>query len=232
MITIGAQGLTHPHPGLSMHCVATRDDWGRVRLLRYANLLEQGDIEANAERSYHDGHDRGSEGATFLLTRDRRPMGTVRASLDSPLRRGTLPSMDAFGREIRATIGLDRTTVEASLFASDPASHLDRRVTLLHLLKAPLLICTLVNADWLVIAVREEEIGFYRRMLNMEILSGAETFWGMAAPRVLMGLQYREHAALVFKRIPLLSVTQAEVREYAASGFVRFAGPAPRQHAA
>jgi len=232
MITIGAHDITHPHPGFSMHCVTTRDDWGRVRLLRYVNLLEQGDIEANPECSYHDGHDRGTEGATFLLTRDRRPMGTVRASLDSPLRCGALPSMDVFEREIRSTIGLDRTTVEASLFANDPASHLDRRVTLLHLLKGPLLICTLVSADWLIITVREEEIGFYRRMLDMEILSGAETLRGIAAPRVLMGLQYREHAAHLFKRIPLMSVTQAEVREYAASGFVRFADPARRQHAA
>jgi len=215
-----------------MHCVATRDDWSRVRSLRYVNLLNQGDILANPERSYQDGHDRRSEGASFLLTRDRRATGTVRATLDSPLRCGVLPSLDAFGREIRSSIGMDRTTVEASLFASDPASNLDRRVTLLHLLKGPLLICTLANADWLIIAVREDEIGFYRRMLNMEILSGAETFWGMAAPRVLMGLQYREHAALLFKRIPLLAVTDADVREYAASGFVRFADPTRRQHAA
>jgi hypothetical protein len=232
MITIGTQGLTHPHPGFAMHCVATREDWSRTRSLRYASLLEQGDIEANAERSYSDGHDREAEGATFLLTRDRRPMGTVRASLDSPLRCGTLPSMDAFEREIRAAIGLDSTTVEASLLANDSTSSLDRRVTLLHLLKGPLLICTLANADWLIIAVREEEIGFYRRMLNMEILSGAETYWGMAAPRVLMGLQYRENAALLFKRIPLLAVTDGDVRQYAASGFVRFADPPRRQHAA
>ena len=232
MITIGTQVLMHPQPGFAMHCVAGRDDWSRVSSLRYVNLLDQGDIEANAERTWSDGHDRTAEGASFLLMRNGRATGTVRASLDSPLRCGVLPSMDAFGREIRSSIGLDRATVEASFFAIDPASNLDRRVTLLHLLKAPLLVCTLVNADWLLIAVREEEIGFYRRMLNMEILSGAETLRGMAAPRVLMGLQYREHAALVFKRIPLLAVTDADVREYAASGFVRFADSTRRQHAA
>src|SRR5258706_389198 len=106
MITIGTQVLTHAHPGFAMHCVTTRDDWSRVRSLRYVNLLNQGDILANPERSYEDGHDRGSEGASFLLTRDRRATGTVRATLDSPLRCGVLPSLDAFGRErIRALRG-------------------------------------------------------------------------------------------------------------------------------
>ena len=70
------------------------------------------------------------------------------------------------------------------------------------------------------------------RSANMEILSGAESCPGMASPRVLMGLQYREHAALLFKRIPMLAVTLADEVEYAASGSVRFAQRAPRREAA
>jgi hypothetical protein len=232
MITVGTQVLMHAPPGFAMQCVATWDDWSRVRSLRYVNLRDHGDIEAIPECAWADRHDRATDAATFLLTRGGRASGTVRTSVASPARCGVLPAMDVFGREIRSCIGLDRTIVEAGLVAIDPAGSLDWRIMLFHLLKAPMLLCEIVNATWMVMAVRETEIGFYRRMLNMEILSGAETLCGMAAPRVLMGLQYREHAALVFKRIPLLAVTYPDIREYAASGFVRFADPVPRQHAA
>lgn len=232
MITMGTQALTHAHPGFVMHRVSSRDDWSRVRSLRYQGLLGDGDIDANPECTYSDAHDSATDAATFLLARNAHAAATVRASIAAPVRCGTLPAMDFFGQEIRSSIGLDRTMVEASLVAVDSASHLDQRITLLHLLKAPMLLCELTRADWMLVAVREAEIGFYRRMLNMEILSGAENFWGMAAPRVLMGLQYREHAALLFERIPPLAVTDADVREYAANGLVRFAKPPQRQRAA
>jgi hypothetical protein len=82
--------------------------------------------------------------------------------------------------------------------------------------------CACENADWLVTAVREPQIGFYRRMFNMEILSGAERWPGMAAPRVLMGLDYREQAPLLFKRIPVLAVTDDDERDFAESGVITF----------
>ena len=113
----------------------------------------------------------------------------------------------------------------------DPAAG-DRRVPFLHLLKAHILQCETQNADWLVAAVRESEIGFHRRMLGMEILSGPETWPGMAMPRVLMGLQYREQEPRLVKRFPMLAVTLADEAEYAATGAVRFARRAMRQQAA
>jgi hypothetical protein len=215
-----------------MNRAASRDDWSRVCSLRYVNLLDQGDIEANAQCSWSEPQDRAAGAATFLLTRGGRACATVRTSIASPERRGVLPAMDAFGREIRLSAGPDCTIVEAGLVAIDFTANLDWRITLFHLLKAPMLLCEQMDAAWMVMAVRETEIGFYRRMLNMEILSGAESLWGMAAPRVLMGLQYREHATLLFERIPPLAVTGADVREYAASGCVRFAQQSRRQHAA
>ena len=70
--------------------------------------------------------------------------------------------------------------------------------------------------------MRDSQIGFYRRMFNMEILSGAEKYPGIASPRVLMGLEYREQAALLFKRMPMLAVTDADERDFAASGVITF----------
>jgi len=216
-----------------MHRVASRDDWSRVRALRYEALASRGDIAASEERAHCDPHDLALNSTTFLLTRSSRALGSTRSSVSSPSRRCSLPAMDVFEREMLASIGLESTVVEASLMVVDPATHADRRMVLFHLLKAHMLQCASENADWLVVAVGDGEIGFYRRMLNMEILSGAERCPGMESPRVLMGLQYREQAALLSRRIPILAVTLADEAEYAASGMVRFAQrQALRQQAA
>ena len=218
--------------GFAMHRVTTRDDWSRVRALRYDALASHGDVARTAERSFGDPHDLALNTSTFLLTRNGRAVGSTRASAISPSRRWTLPAMDSFAREVQASIGLECTIVEASLTVVDPATGADPRLVLFHLLKAHMLLCATESADWLLAGVRDTEIGFYRRMLNMEILSGAESCPGMATPRVLMGLQYREHAALLFKRIPLLEVSLADEAEYAASGNVRFPQRTLRQQAA
>jgi hypothetical protein len=215
-----------------MHRVASRDDWSRVRMLRYEALAKRGDLAQDGERSYADPHDLALNTATFLLTRNGRAIGSTRASVSTPNRRWSLPAMDTFSRELQSAIGLECAVVEASLSVVDPATSVDPRLVLFHLLKAQMLSCATENADWLLAAVREKEIGFYRRMLNMEILSGAESFPGMATPRVLMGLQYREHAALLFKRIPLLAVTLADEAEYVSNGNIRFPQRALRREAA
>lgn len=215
-----------------MHRVASRDDWARARALRYEALLNRGDVAESPERAHADEHDLALNASTFLLTRNGRAVGSARASVSSPSRRWTLPAMDVFGREIREAVGLEGSVVEASLVAVEPDTQADRRVILFHLLKAHMLLCATEDADWLLTAVRDTEIGFYRRMLNMEILSGAESCPGMATPRVLMGLQYREQAALLYKRIPVLAVTLADEAEYAATGQVRFRQKPMRQQAA
>jgi hypothetical protein len=226
----------HPYmetpSGFAMHRATSRDEWSRARALRYEALRGRGDIAESPERAYGDEHDLALNASTFLLTRNGRAVGSCRASVSSPSRRWALPAMDAFGRELQASVGLESTVVEASLMVVDEAGQSDRRTLLFHLLKAHMLLCSTENADWLLAAVRDTEIGFYRRMLNMEILSGAESCPGMATPRVLMGLQYREQAALLFKRIPVLAVTLADEAEYAATGQVRFPQRGLRQQAA
>ncbi|MGZ5034533.1 MAG: N-acyl amino acid synthase FeeM domain-containing protein [Usitatibacter sp.] len=217
----------------AMHRVASREDWSRVRALRFAALASRGDVGEDARDGITDAHDSAPGTATFLLTRNDRAAGSTRASVSPPHRRSTLPAMEVFPREIGAAIGLESKVVEASFTVVDPAASADARIALFHLYKAQMLLCASEHADWLLAAVRDSEIGFYRRMFNMEILSGAEAYPGIATPRVLMGLQYPQQADLLAKRIPLLAVTLADEAEYASSGTVRFAAQrALRQHAA
>jgi hypothetical protein len=209
-------------PGFEMRRVTSRDDWARVRALRYDALRSKDEIPEDAERAHGDSHDIALNTATFLLTRNGRAVGSTRSSVSSSSRRWALPAMEAFGREIESAIGLESTLVEASLMVVDPAASADPKTVLFHLFKAHMLQCAAENADWLVIGVRDTQIGFYRRMFNMEILSGAEKYPGVSSPRVLMGLEYRDQAALLFKRIPVLAVTDADEMEFAASGSVSF----------
>ena len=207
--------------GYEMRRVATREDWSEARSLRYEALRERGEIAASGEASHGDDHDTALNTTTFLLSRNGRAVGSTRSSVSSAQRRWPLPASQVYAREI-AELGADATLVEASLMAIDPAAGVDPKTALFHLFKAHMLQCASEKADWLIIAVRDSQIGFYRRMFNMEILSGAESYAGLATPRVLMGLDYPSQSALLFKRMPMLAVTDADERDFAASGVITF----------
>ena len=216
---------------IAMQPVASRDEWARVRALRYEALSSRGDIPPSAERAHSDAHDLALNSATFVLLRNGQAIGSTRVSVSSATTRGSLPAAQAFQREMEMAFPPNAAVVEASLTVADPQAG-ERRSIVLHLMKAHMVVCATERAEWLIAAVRDDEIGFYRRMLNMEILSGVERYPGMATPQVLMGLQYREHAALLSRRIPLLEVTMADEAEYAATGKVVFPQRELKQYAA
>jgi hypothetical protein len=231
MIHSPVEAAVHPR-GFEMRRVATREDWSDVRSLRFDALRERSEIGENGEGGFGDDYDAALNSATFLLLRNARPIATTRSSVSSARRRWPLPASDVYAAEI-AALGADATVVEASLMVVDPASQMEPKTALFHLFKAHMLHCASENADWLVMAVRDSQIGFYRRMFNMEILSGAEKYAGLASPRVLMGLEYRKQAPLLFKRMPMLAVTDTDERDFAASGVITFPdgrrGSAPKK---
>ena len=204
-----------------MHRAVTGEDWRRIALLRYKSLHGRGDIDENPSESFGDWHDRAFNCQAFLLTHNGRPAGTTRSSVSSASRRWPLPAMECFSKEIADAVGGDLTILEASLTAVDAAA-VEPRTALFHLFKAHMLRGAAEGADWLIVAVPDTQIGFYRRMFNMRILSGAEQCPGFAQPRVLMGLEFREHAALLSKRMPALATTPGEEQEFAATGRVAF----------
>ena len=208
--------------GLEMRRVSASRDWHEVRAIRYQALAARNDIEASDDGAFGDEHDGALNAVTMLLARNGRPVASTRSSASSASRRWRLPADEVFRHEIEAAIGFEATIVEASLTAVDPASGIDPKAALFHLLKAHMLRCASENADWLITAVRVPQIGFYRRMFNMEILSGEESWPGLRAPRVLMGLDYREQAPLLFKRIPVLAVNDEDERDFLESGVITF----------
>ena len=204
---------SRPAAAPALERVVQRTDWQRVRELRHDALARRGDIAQPEPRAWSDAHDSALNAATFMLRAGDRLIGTTRSSAASSQRRWPLPSHEVFGEQIQAAFGSEATLVEASLTLVDPDAD-DPKVALIHLFRAHMLHCAVEDADWLLAAVRESQIGFFRRMFNMELASGPERCPGFATPRVLMALAYREQARLLAKRLPVLASGAEEEREF------------------
>ena len=201
-----------------MHRVSTGPDWDHVQSIRYRSLLERGDIPENALLRYSDEQDLALHAITFLLCRNGRPTATTRTMLSATDRRWPVPAAAVFPREIENAMGRDATFIEMGLTAVGPAPSDDPRTALFHLFKGAIVHGVLENADWVITAVRENQIGFYGRMFNMQILSGPEVLPGLALARVLMGLDLRHQMRILEKRIPTLATSAAELEEFLATG--------------
>jgi hypothetical protein len=207
-------------PTYAMRRAAAREDWSAVRALRFAALAHHDDIPGSMVHAYGDAHDVRAGTTTFLLLRDGEPLASTRASVAAAGEPATLPAMQAFPRELEQLARSDRI-VEASLTVVNPAA-CDARDAIFHLYRAHMLACTASAAAWLVTAVRDTQIGFYRRVFDMEILSGAESLPGLAVPRVLMGLRPREAGERLARRIPLLGVSARDAQRYEDEALVTF----------
>ena len=203
-----------------MNRVASGADWDQVLALRYRALLQRGDIGEHPSERFGEEHDVALHAMTFLLRRNGQPAGTTRTMLSATNRRWPVPATTVFQREIEAALGRDATFIEIGLTAVGPAPHDDPRTALFHLFKGAVIHGMLENVDWVLTAVRENQIGFHGRMFNMQILSGPEQLPGLALPRVLMGLDFRDHMRILEKRIPSLAVRDADLEEFLASGQV------------
>jgi hypothetical protein len=190
-------------------------DWDIARTLRFEGLVGRGEIGDGPARAFGDAFDDAPGTITYLLCRDDVPLGTTRSTVTAPGVRAALPSSRVFGRELEGAFGRDAVVVEASLTFVDPRAARDPQDALMRLFKVHMWRCAAENSDALVVAVRESQMGFYRRRFNMEILSGAEHWPGMATPRVLMGLAWRDRARELLRRIPALAASAEDEAAFA-----------------
>jgi hypothetical protein len=204
----------------AMRRAESEADWSRVRALRYAALARHEDLPGDAVRAYGDPHDTRAGTTTFLLVRSGIALASTRISVAATGEPGMLPALPTFPREIEGLVA-GGPVVEASLTAVDPAAE-DARAAIFRLYRAHLLACACSGAAWLVTTVRDTQIGFYRRVFDMDILSGAETIPGLAVPRVLMGLRPREAGERLARRIPLLAISASDAQRFANNALVTF----------
>jgi len=174
-----------------MHHVTGRDDWARVRALRYESLSNRGDIVPCAERVHADSHDLALSSSTFLLLKHGRAIGSTRASFSASRRRRDLPASATFHREMAAAIGADASVVEASLTVTDPQVTGDRRAVTLHLLKAHMMVCAVERALFMPLIcvssvmpscsrmlLNRASMALHHLRLDHEVAQGFEVFSG------------------------------------------------------
>lgn len=202
------------HQRAVLRPVRDAHDWRAVRKLRFDKLEADGEIAARPARAFGDAFDESTNTRTYMLAAHERVLGTTRASFTAPRLPAAVPSQRVFGRELQAAFGTDAVLVEASLTFLAPGGPVDPQEALLRLFRVHAWRCAAENADALIVAVRDTQIGFYRRRFDMEILSGAERWPGMSTPRVLMGLPWRDHAARLLRRIPALAASAEEKAEF------------------
>ncbi|MGE5096251.1 MAG: N-acyl amino acid synthase FeeM domain-containing protein [Betaproteobacteria bacterium] len=199
---------------LEIRRVRVPGDWQAVRALRYEGLAARAEVPPCDARSFADEFDEAPNTTTYLLAAGARAVGTTRTSVRAAGRRAALPSERVFATEIAAAFGAQAAIVEASLTFIDPCAAAAQDA-LTRLFKVHVMHCGLEDADALVVAVRETQMGFYRRMFGMEILSGAEPYPGMRMPRVLMGIAFREQAPVLLRRIPALAASADDEAQFA-----------------
>lgn len=209
-------------PLYTLQLAAEALQWDQVREIRYRALRHSGDIPAAAGERFGEPWDFGPGAMTFVLARGGKAIATTRTIASSARRPAAMPALGAYREQVAAAIAPGATIVEASATVVDPGVRGDSKAALFHLFKAHMLRCVVEDADWLLMAVNVGEIGFYRRMFNMDLLSGPERYPGLEVARVLMGVDFRQNAALIAKRIPTLAVAAADAAEFAASGRVPF----------
>ncbi|HSN20708.1 MAG TPA: hypothetical protein VLS49_08525 [Usitatibacter sp.] len=200
-----------PEPAV-LRPVASREDWAAVRALRFAALWRAGDLAPSGVPTYGDAHDAVPGAVTFLLLERGRATGSTRCMHACGDDRRA-PSVEAFRGELDKAIA-SAPIVEASLTVVHGAT--DRALALLSLFRVHMAACAALDAEWLLAPVRECEMGFYRRVFEMDILTGSARWPGLALPRVLMGLPYRERAARLYARLPILAPSGADLRGFRA----------------
>lgn len=188
------------------------EDWAAARALRFATMVREGDVAPSESPASADPLDGAAGSATFLLVEHGRVLGSTRCSHSASGSHAPLPAAQSFAAEIRER-SARAPVVEASFTVVDRAA--DRARSLMRLFKAHTTACAAVDAEWLVAAVTERHMGFYRRVFDMEILAGAMPVRGHALPRVLMGLRFRERAGVLYRRLPFLAPSGEDLRRYA-----------------
>ena len=182
--------------------------------LRYTAYLSQSAIEPNDQRSFSDRFDELSNSTSYLLEHPDSLIGSIRAcTYSGNFGLKQIPSLDAYSADIQSEIGLDKVIVESCRFVVNP----DIKKSFgpqLHLFRMILLNAFMHDAEFIITAVREKHIRFYRDLLNFSPISSVKTYPGLNAGMVLLATNFRDAYRSVTNKIPELQITDEEVQEY------------------
>ena len=206
--------FAHPNEqGLRLHIAHTPAMRNIVYRLRYRAYTAAG-VELQSNDGYFsDKFDDCPNCVSHVLVQNGTVIGSIRANRCTG-ENESVGAQEAYTNEIAAAIGAGQTYVESNRFVVAPDFDKRSLVPLKTLFRGIALHAALIDADWIITAVRARHVAFYQRILQMEQLSKPKPYPLLTGEFALMGIHRPTKAESVYKCLPELKPTDELVRSY------------------
>lgn len=172
-------------------CLDTKKE---VYSLRYESYTSVNAISENEDKLFFDSYDDLPNMRTYLLRKLKKPIASMRICIYSvKFGNNPIPAFEPYYQEICNEIGLDKVIIESNKFVTDPVHEKTKTYGLLLLLFRMIGINSIIyNADYVIAAVREKHISFYKKFFFYPI-SDIKTYPGVNFPTRLLCLDVNKY---------------------------------------
>jgi N-acyl-L-homoserine lactone synthetase len=173
----------------------------KVYSLRYQSYSEKGYIEKRISKLFIDEYDNQPFVKSYLAYCENDVIGSIRICEYDPTRGNSVPALEMYKKELSQKIGLSNRFVEANRFVIKPSYQkklgMEARFTIFQSVVDSALS---VNANAIVIAVREEHVGFYK-ILKCFPISACKKYHGVNFNTVLLSCTDISKAKSIINRV-------------------------------
>lgn len=173
----------------------------KVYSLRYQSYSEKEYIKMHSSKLFIDEYDNRSFVKSYLAYCRNDVIGSIRICEYDPDIQNSVPALEMYRDELEEEIGLNNRFVEANRFVIKPSYQkklgMEARFTIFQSVVDSAL---LVDAKAIVIAVREEHVGFYK-ILKCFPISSSKKYHGVNFNTVLLSCTDIVKAKSVINRV-------------------------------
>ena len=157
-----------------------------VIALRYCSYRNNHSISSNAEKTFYDDFDTKRNCFSHIEYIDSVPAAAIRGCVYDPRKIArAIPAMEVFSEEIEAVVGSNQVIVESNKFVIHPKFQRKAIRLKFELFAFIVNLASLVNATYIVTAVRENHTNFYEQM-NFYPISEAKRYPGVKFKTILL----------------------------------------------
>ena len=154
--------------------------------LRYQAYLDNNSIGANSKKIFYDQFDLSSNCHSHIEYINGTPAAAIRACvLDPKQKHNSIPAMEIFAKEIESVSEENDVIVETNKFVIDPLFQSRGLRLKFNLFSFIFKMAYRVNANYIVVAVRQQHAKFYKCM-NFFPISGVKKYPGLNFKTVLL----------------------------------------------
>jgi len=165
-----------------------------VIALRYCSYRNNHSISSNAEKTFYDDFDTKRNCFSHIEYIDSIPVAAIRGCVYDPNKIArAIPAMEIFSHEIEGIAGTNQVIVESNKFVIHPEFQRKAIKLKFELFAFIFNLALLSNASYIVTAVRESHIKFYKQM-NFYPISEEKSYLGLDFKTVLLANNFNTSA--------------------------------------